>query len=120
MKTYETKVYDYIDKETGQHIIKACTMYAGKTVYAVAKCDPQDTFNYEFGEKLALLRLDQKIAQKRASSMKNYVKFCERNLELLEIEHRRVKKALERAIISYGDRRVEAQLCESHIAEMCQ
>ena len=118
MRNYETKIYDYVDKETGQHIVKARTMYAGKAVSAIAKCDPQDTFDYAFGEQLALLRLDQKIAMKRASSMKNYIKLCEQNLEFLETEHRRVKRALERAIVSYGDRRVEAQHCEDRIAEM--
>jgi hypothetical protein len=95
-------------------------MYAGKSVSAVAKCDPRDVFDYEFGAQLALMRLDQKIAIKRAMSMKNYIKFCEMNLEFIETEKRRIQRALERATISYGDRRVEAKQCEDRIAEMRQ
>ena len=39
--------------------------YAGKAVRGVAKCDPKDTFNLEYGKKLAQARCDYKIAKKR-------------------------------------------------------
>ena len=109
MRNYETKVYDYVDKKTGCHVVKATTMYAGKSVSAFSKCDPGDTFDYKLGEAVALKRLDVKIAQKRASSMKAYIKMCEMNLEFVEIERRRIKKALERAKVSLGDRLAEAK-----------
>lgn len=118
MRNYETKVYNYVDKKTGQQVVKAITMYAGKSVSAVAKCDPQDTFDLEFGTKLAMLRLDQKIALKRAASMKAYAKFCEMNLELVEIEKRRTKNALQRAEVSYSDRMVEAKQYADEIKAM--
>jgi hypothetical protein len=104
-----------MDKKTGQQVVKAITMYAGKSVSAVAKCDPQDTFDLEFGTKLAMLRLDQKIALKRAASMKAYAKFCEMNLELVEIEKRCVKTALERAQVAASDRLVDAKQYEDEI-----
>ena len=115
MRNYETKVYNYVDKKTGKQIVKAITMYAGKSVSAVAKCDPNDVFDLEFGTKLALLRLDQKIALKRAASMKAYAKFCEMNLEFIENEKRRVKNALERAQVAASDRMVEAKQYEDDI-----
>ena len=115
MRNYETKVYNYVDKKTGKQIVKAITMYAGKSVSATAKCDPNDTFDYEFGAKLALLRLDQKIAMKRAASMKAYAKFCEMNLEFIENEKRRVKTALERAQVAASDRLVDAKQYEDEI-----
>ena len=118
MRNYETKVYDYIDKKTGQHIVKARTMYAGKSVYAFAKCDPDDTFDLKFGTELALLRLDQKIALKRASSMKSYTKFCQMNLDFVEAEVRRIKRARDRAIVSYSDRMVEAKQYEDRIKKL--
>lgn len=118
MRNYETKVYDYIDKKTGQHIVKARTMYAGKSVTAVAKCDPADTFDLEFGKALALKRLDVKIAEKRAASMKAYAKFCRMNLEFIEIEKRRTKNALQRAEVSYSDRMVEAKQYADEIKAM--
>lgn len=118
MRNYETKVYDYIDKKTGAHIVKATTMYAGKTVWAIAKCDPDDKFDLALGTAIALKRLDHKISLKRAASMKDYAKFCRMNLEFIEIEKRRVKTALERAEVAYSDRMVEAKQLEAEIAEM--
>jgi hypothetical protein len=118
MRNYETKVYDYVDKKTGQHIVKARTMYAGKSVSAIAKCDPDDTFDLKFGTDLALLRLDQKIALKRAASMKSYTKFCQMNLDFVENEARRIKRARDRATISYGDRMVEVKQYEDRIKKM--
>ena len=118
MRNYETKIYDYVDKKTGQHIVKARTMYAGKPVVAVAKCDPADAFDLEFGTTLATKRLDLKIAEKRAASMKTYSKFCRMNLEFIEIEKRRTKNALQRAEVSYSDRMVEAKQLETEIAAM--
>ena len=118
MRNYETNVYNYVDKKTGQHIVKATTMYAGKTVSAFAKCDPEDTFDLAFGSALALKRLDLKIAKKRAASMKNYTKFCEMNLDFIEITKRRTKGALERARIAMSDRQVEIKEIEATIATM--
>jgi len=118
MRNYETKIFDYIDKNTGAHIVKATTMYAGKTVSAFSKCDPKDTFDLEFGTKVALKRLDLKIAQKRYASMIAYAKFCKSNLEFIETEKRRIKKALERAEIAALDRKVEAKEFEAELAEL--
>ena len=118
MRNYETNVYNYVDKKTGQHIVKATTMYAGKTVSAFAKCDPEDTFDLAFGSALALKRLDLKIAKRRAASMKKYAKFCELNLEFIEATKRRTKGALERARIAISDRQVEIKEIDASIANM--
>ena len=39
--------------------------YAKKVVRGIAKCSPNDNFDLEIGEKLAQLRCDEKIADKR-------------------------------------------------------
>ena len=116
MKNYETNVYDYI--ENGRHVVKATTIYEGKSVYAYAKCDPEDNFDLEFGTQLALKRLDLKIAQKRAIHAKEYSKLCQMGLDFLEREKRRTKKALTRAEVAYGNRMVEANNLEIEINEM--
>lgn len=118
MRNYETKVYDYLDKKTGCHVVKATTMYAGKTVSAYSKCDPNDTFNLKLGKDIALKRLDIKIAKKRAASMREYVRLCEMNLEFLDVEKRRTQKAIERANVSYGDRMVEVATYEHELSDM--
>lgn len=118
MRNYETKVYDYVDKKTGAHVVKATTMYAGKAVSACSKCDPSDTFDLKFGTDLALLRLDLKIAQKRYASMTTYAKFCKQNRDWAEIEKRRAAQAMERAEVAALDRKLEAKQFEAKIAEM--
>jgi hypothetical protein len=56
--------YKYI--ETPNKVI-ALSTYGGKTVRGVAKCHPNDTFDVEFGRKLAAARCNAKIAAKRHS-----------------------------------------------------
>lgn len=118
MSNYVTKVYEYVDSNTGAHVVKATTTYAGKTVNAYSKCDPRDTFDLELGVKVALKRLDIKIAQKRAASMREYAKFCKTKLQYIEAEKRRTKKATGRAEVAMSDRKAEIKQFESELAEM--
>ncbi len=118
MRNYETKIYDYVDKKTGAHVVKATTMYAGKVVSAYSKCNPEDTFDLKFGTAVALKRLDIKIAQKRHASMLTYAKFCKMNLEFIELEKRRTKRAMERAEVAALDRKLEAKQLETELAEL--
>ena len=116
MRNYETNVYDYV--ENGIHIVKAVTTYEGKSVYAYAKCDPNDNFDLEFGTKLALKRLDLKIAFKRAVHNKEYAKYCRLDLERLEQYKKRLNKTIKSAEISYSNRMVEVNQLESEIEKM--
>lgn len=54
--------YKYIvnDKE-----VIALSTFAGKTVRGVAKCSPEDTFDVEYGKRLAAARCNLKIAKKK-------------------------------------------------------
>ena len=116
----EVKVYDYVEKGTGIHVVKAVTCYEGKAIYAFAKCDPEDTFDYEFGKNLALKRLDLKVAEKRAAHAKEYLKFCETNLTYVELEKRQLQKAIKRAAIAFLDRKVEIADLETEIKELLE
>ena len=58
-KFYQTKTADGFQK------IIAVATYAGKTVRGVAICDPKDTFDPDFGKKLAAARCEAKVALKR-------------------------------------------------------
>jgi hypothetical protein len=118
MRNYETKVYDYVDKKTGAHVVKATTMYAGRNVSAVAKCEPGDTFDLKFGTDVALKRLDIKIALKREASMKAYAKFCQMNLDFIAQEKKRVTQARDRAEIAALDRKLEAKELEKELNDM--
>lgn len=118
MRNYEVNVYDYIDKDTGVHVVKATTTYAGKTVSTIAKCDPEDTFDLELGRKIALMRLDRKMARKRAAYLKNYTDFCLKNLDIIEREKCRIEKAIQRAEIAYIDHIAEAKQYEIELTEL--
>jgi septum formation topological specificity factor MinE len=118
MRNYETKIYDYIDRKTGAHVIKATTLYAGKTISACSKCDPGDTFNLKLGTDIALKRLDLKIAHKRQASMIAYAKFCKMNLDVIDVEKRRIKKAMERAEVAALDRKLEIKTLEADLSKL--
>ncbi len=47
------------------NLVKVGSTYAGLPVYGIAKCAPQDTFDYDYGYKLAKARCDAKIANLR-------------------------------------------------------
>lgn len=51
----------YVD-EKNKTVIAVCR-YAGHNIRAVAKCAPEDTFDIEFGTKLAKARCDLKVAR---------------------------------------------------------
>ena len=51
----------YVD-EKNRTVIAVCR-YAGRKVRAVAKCAPEDTFDIEFGTKLAIARCEVKVAK---------------------------------------------------------
>ena len=66
MKNYN---YKYV-VIPGEKVI-AISTYAGRTVKGVAKCHPNDTFDVEFGKKLAAARCNEKIAYKRLTRALN-------------------------------------------------
>ena len=56
--------YNYYTNEKNGKVIAVST-YGGKTVRGVAKCDPSDNFSLDFGKKLAALRCNKRITEKR-------------------------------------------------------
>lgn len=55
---------------TGNKIICIST-FAKKDVKGVAKCSPNDDFDFGVGRKLAKLRCDKKVAKKRLAKAKD-------------------------------------------------
>lgn len=56
-------MYRYKYFQHGNEVIAVST-FAGKKVRGVAKCDPNDEFNFESGKELATARCHQKVAMK--------------------------------------------------------
>lgn len=52
----------------GRQKVVAITRHRGKTVRAVATCQPGDTFDEEFGKKVAKLKLEIKLTDLRYKS----------------------------------------------------
>lgn len=59
----------------------AVSSYAGKTVRGIAKCNPNDEFNLDFGEDLAAARAKVKIEQKRMKHAQIQADQAKRDLE---------------------------------------
>lgn len=62
----------------------AVASYAGKLVRGVAKCSPNDEFDYDMGSRLAMARCEEKIARKRKANAKK--KLVDALMELNKIE----------------------------------
>ena len=56
---------NYKFHKTGSNTIVAESTFAGRRVKGYAKLCPTDSFNEEYGKKLAAARCNQKIAEKR-------------------------------------------------------
>ena len=48
-----------------KNVVSALSSFGGKTVKGTAKCDPNDAYSREYGEKLAQARCNTKVAKKR-------------------------------------------------------
>lgn len=59
------KIFKYNIFTDNKNCVYAVSSFAGKTVRGVAKCNPNDTFDFESGKKLAIARCASKIATKR-------------------------------------------------------
>ena len=64
--------------------------YAGRTVKGIAKCSPEDEFDYEYGCNLALARCDAKIAEKK---IKNANRWLTTAMENFNEAYREIEKA---------------------------
>lgn len=100
--------YKYI--ETPNKVI-ALSTYAGKTVRGIAKCHPNDTFDVEFGRKLAAARCNAKIAAKRAANARR--KYWKMEDELLEIN-----KAFQKSCNYYTDAVAQLKDAEAYLDEV--
>ena len=107
MKPVDIKLYTYTEPITGCTCVKATTNYVGKNLFAVAKCDPTDEFDKELGEKLAILRLNIKIAKRRVALAKERVVYATEYREFLEKEQRRLNASLKREEASVAERTVD-------------
>lgn len=87
------KFIEHTRKDTGVKEVIALTHYCGETVKGVASCSPADTYDFEVGKKLAALRCNMKIADKRITkAYAEEFKICQ---EMEKLLHKR-KKAQER------------------------
>lgn len=70
----------------GRQKVVAITRHRGKTVRAVATCQPGDTFDEEFGKKVAKLKLEIKLTDMRYKSAdKEYNELMEVKCDLYEM-----------------------------------
>ena len=104
MKPVDIKLYTYTEPITGCKCVKAVTNYVGQNMFAIAKCDPIDEFDQEFGEKLATTRLNIKIAKRRIALAKERAEYAAEYKDFLEKELRRVNASIKREEASINER----------------
>lgn len=66
MFDYPFEKYKFYVNEK-ERTVYAISTYASKTVRGVSKCAPEDTFDIEYGKRLAAARCNLKVAAKRVS-----------------------------------------------------
>ena len=71
-----------------KNVVSAISSFAGKIVKGSAKCDPQDEFDRNYGERLALARCNTKVSKRRVAQAK----------AKLQEAHREAEKANKRVI----------------------
>ena len=54
--------YKIYTDEKNRQVVAVCR-YGGRNVRAIAKCSPEDTFDVDFGTKLAIARCEVKVAK---------------------------------------------------------
>ena len=64
-----------------KNVVSAISSFAGKIVKGSAKCDPQDEFDRNYGERLAMARCNTKVAKKRVARAKIKLQEARRELE---------------------------------------
>lgn len=97
----------------GEKKIIVVSRYAGKVVRGVAKCAPGDAFDLQKGEKLARLRCDEKIAEKRvARSQAAYVEAVA-NLMAAQKRLNDMKQYMDDAAAEYAEVQTELAAVEA-------
>ena len=115
MRNYPTRTYSFYDRKRKCYAVKATTTYAGKSISCYAYTNPEDVHNAELGGQIANLRLDAKIAHKRAKSMRIRAERYANLIAQYEDRIRVMKREVERAIIAAGNREVEAAEYEAEL-----
>ena len=82
----------YRDKRNVRCIV-CISHYAGKPVKGIAKCDPVDPYDEEYGKRLAKARCDQKVAEKR--TQRAHMKFAKAQ------QHRKQAQLEEARMLNY-------------------
>ena len=104
MKPVDIKLYTYTDQITGCKCVKATTNYVGQKMFAIAKCDPTDEFNQEFGEKLAIARLNVKVAKRRVALAEERAAWAAEYSYWLAKEQSRIATTIKREETSIKER----------------
>lgn len=108
MKNTNKREHRYNVYTDGAGKIIVATTYCGKIVRGVAKCNPLDNYDYDFGVRLATARCDAKIALKREAKARERLALAqEACMKVLEEYHKAVE---------YDEYATE--VCEEALAEL--
>jgi len=81
----------------------AISTYAGKTVRGVAKTDPRDTYDAEYGKELAAARCALKIAKKREKRANRQVKKAADQMAFAYANLEKVRKYRDDSVVAVNE-----------------
>lgn len=103
----------YVAFSNYTNLVKVGCSYAGKMYYGIAKCAPEDEFNFEFGYRLAKARCDYAICtakmKRSQEKLDMYRYYAEMLLTFVEDEEEYEKK-LHEQWLKAGEELTKAQL----------
>lgn len=89
--------------------------FAGNPVVGIAKCSPNDKFDFEIGKKLAQARCDAKVAKKRMARARCKVRNAERMVKDMTNHYFDMVDYVNDSIDEYAESIKTLQILESKI-----
>lgn len=93
-------MYKFFEGENKKGKFVICvSSFAGKPVRGIAKCNGDvDEYDVEFGKKIAQLRCDQKVAEKRIARAKQKLEAANKAVDLAETSVIRMQRYLDDSV----------------------
>lgn len=109
----------YYTKPTGERVTVAESTFAGKRVKGVAVCHINDTYDKEFGDKLARARCDHVISTKRVRRINKKLNWYKQYMKNLYEEFLKTDVAVDKAVDRFFETKeiVENLVSQTKISE---
>ena len=102
----------YYTKKTGEHVTIAESTFAGRRVKGVSVCHVEDTYDKEFGDKLAQARCDHAISMKRLAERNSELNFYKYLIQQYVTTYNKINKSIDTATDRFHETKRALELIE--------